>query len=649
VTPAWVASAAGAASVDALWESQQRVPFFIDGLRRREIVREFTARYPDAVPAVLSAADRVLDHTFDLLGSGPMPLGPALPWHTDFKTGREWPLDYASDIDYAELDRPTDVKVPWELSRAQHFTVLGQAYWLTGDERYAQEFVAEVDDWNARNPWAYGVNWICAMDVALRAVSWIWGFHFMGRSAACASPAFRGSFMRALFLHGEYIATHLERGDVNGNHYLCDGVGLVFIGSFFRATRQGRRWLAAGKQIIDQEIFNQTTEDGVDFEKSTAYHRLVLEAFLTSSILLELHGEPPSPQWKARLERMFEFVEAYIKPDGTMPLIGDADDGRVQKLGIQGLNDHRYLLSIGAALFGRPGFKRGAQTFWDEAFWLLGGSGAREFDRLPLPDADPASAAFPSAGFYVLRSARAHVFVDCGEVGMQGRGGHGHNDILSFELWLDGVNLITDCGAYLYTASPEWRDRFRSTAFHNVVQVDGEELNRFPVPPNLWQLRDDARPHDVRWQTSDEVDCFAGSHNGYQRLAPPVRVTRGIELRKPEPQVIVRDQIHGEGVRELVWRFHCDPAITATVSGTDVLLAVAHAREMWMQLVPGSPTISAAIERGWVSPAYGVRVPADVIVLRASTALPVAATFRFGAGRYTAGQLSSLEPQCVNS
>ena len=43
---------------------------------------------------------------------------------------------------------------------------------------------------------------------------------------------------------------------------------------------------------------------------------------------------------------------------------------------------------------------------------------------------------------------------------MHGRGGHGHNDILSFELWLDGMNLVTDCGAYLYTASREWRNRF---------------------------------------------------------------------------------------------------------------------------------------------------------------------------------------------
>ena len=267
------------------------------------------------------------------------------------------------------------------------------------------------------------------------------------------------------------------------------------------------------------EIFNQTTEDGVDFEKSTAYHRLVLEAFLTCGLLLDLHGEPPPPEWRARLERMLEFVEAYVKPDGLVPLIGDADDGRVQKLGPQPLTDHRYLLSTGAAVFGREDFKRAARPV---SMKSRSGSSVRTAPpcstTMPAPESGSQSKAFPDGGFYVLRSARAHVIVDCGEVGMQGRGGHGHNDILGFELWLDGTNFVTDCGAYLYTASREWRNRFRSTAFHNVVQVDDEELNRFLVPDNLWQLQDDARPRDVVWQPGESVDYFRGSHSGYLRL-----------------------------------------------------------------------------------------------------------------------------------
>ena len=510
---------------------------------------------------------------FDLLGSGSVKLGPSLPWHTDFKSGRQWPLLFAPNIDYQELDRPTDIKVPWELSRCQHFTTLGQAYWLTADERYAQEIVDETRDWIARNPWGYGVNWACAMDVALRAVSWIWGFYYIGGSNACASPAFRGEFLRVLYLHGQFVETYIERADVNGNHYLCDGVGLVFLGAFFRSTRKGQRWLRLGTDIIAAEIFNQTTEDGVDFEKSTAYHRLVLEAFLTCGVLLELHGEPLPPSWRARAERMLEFVEAYVKPDGLVPLIGDADDGRIQKLGPQPLADHRYLLSTGAALFGREDFKRAACRFHEESFWLLGPEAGTVFDGLNASLSTPQSRAFPEGGFYVLRSERAHVVVDCGEVGMQGRGGHGHNDILSFELWLDGTNFVTDCGAYLYTPSREWRNRFRSTAFHNVVQVEDEELNRFLIPDNLWQLHDDARPRDVVWRCGEDVDYFRGSHSGYLRLTPPVAVTREIALVKNGPAVIVRDSIDGNG----------EPAADLALSPR----AASHRRDSRRRCAPG--------------------------------------------------------------
>jgi uncharacterized heparinase superfamily protein len=272
---------------------------------------------------------------------------------------------------------------------------------------------------------------------------------------------------------------------------------------------------------------------------------------------------------------------------------------------------------------------------------LLGPDGAAAFDAIDSAAPPPQSAAFPDGGFFVLRSDRAHVIVDCGEVGMHGRGGHGHNDILSFELWLDGMNLVTDCGAYLYTASREWRNRFRSTAFHNVVQVDGEELNRFISPDHLWQLRDDARPQDVVWQPGSRVDYFRGSHTGYLRLAPPITVTREIALFKDGHDVVVRDAVGGTGTRELTWRFHLDPAVGAEIVGDEVRLSTG-GREAWLQLVSTPRGMTMTIEDGWSSPSYGVRAEIRVIVLRVRIAVPQAATFRFGLVRLPLNRLHDL-------
>jgi hypothetical protein len=620
-------SDAGASSIDGLWQELAGAPFFLHPSDRDRWTTAFVTRYPDATREIIDAAERVLRHEFDLLGSGTCSLGPQLPWLEDFKTHRTWPLQYSPDIEFSELDRPTDVKVPWELSRCQHFGVLGQAYWLTGDERYAQEYVDQVSDWIDRNPWGQGVNWICAMDVALRAANWIWGFYFFAASRACATAAFRGRLLRSLYLHGEWVSTHLEKGPVNGNHYLTDGVGLVFLGTFFTRTVKGRHWLDQGRAIVLEEMLVQVTEDGVDFEGSTAYHRLVLELFLTGYQLLRLHGETiPAPQWQ-RLERMFEFVEAYVKPDGLAPLVGDADDGRVQILGRQAIGDHRYLLSTAAVIFSRGDFKRGAGAFWEESFWVLGPEAATAFDRLAVATEPPASTAFVAGGYFVLREADTHVFIDCANVGMRGIGGHGHNDILSFELVLSGVPLVTDCGAYLYTASREWRNRFRSTAFHSTIQVDGEEVNRFVGPHALWQFHNDATPVDVSFRQEPGRDRFRGSHAGYQRLPAPVSVTREVALARGRALVAVADTVDGAGSHLVEWRFPLDPGVQAEILGHDVRF-VHDGRERW--LLPTAPLAGAwSLEPGWVSTSYGVRRETRVLTLRVQLQLPQQMTYLF--------------------
>jgi len=638
----------GAADVDELWDMLASQPFFIVGRNRRRFASDFAVRHTGFRDEVVRRADAVIRHQFDLLGSGPQQLGTPLPWHTDFKSGRQWPLAYCRDIEYNELDRPSDVKVPWELSRCQHFTILGQAYWFTGDERYAAEFVAETIDWIDANPFSLGINWACAMDVALRAVSWIWGFHYFADTSVCRDRRFRSRFLRALYLHGEFIVRHLEKADLNGNHYLCDGVGLVFLGCFFDRARSARRWLALGRSIVEEEIFAQTTADGVDFELSTAYHRLVLEGFLTAYLLLARRGEEPRPECWGRLERMCEFVAAYTKPNGLAPLVGDADDGRIQILGTQRTNDHRYLLSSAAIVFGRSDFKLAAGRCWEETSWLLGADAPDRFDRVPEEKQPPASAAFPGGGFYVLRTRHAHVFVDCGEVGFGGRGGHGHNDILSFELYLNGLNLISDCGAYLYTASREWRNKFRSTAFHNTVQVDGEELNRFIAPDALWRLRYDARPLDPIMWTGDTVAAFRGGHGGYERLSAPVSHTRLIAADAHHPRVLVQDWIAGEGRHELVWRFHFDPSVAADVDGNDVRLSH-QGQVVWFMPVPDDATLSLSIEDGWVSPGYGVKMPARVAVWAGTLPVPVRASFLFAATRSSSDERVEIARALVAS
>ena len=290
----------------------------------------------------------------------------------------------------SNLTNDADVKLPYELSRMQHLPTLGKAYCLTGKESYARELVAQVTHWLDDNPYLVGVNWTCAMDVAIRIVNIIWALAFIEGSPS-VTPVFRRRVLVSIWQHGQYLVRHLEysiRPDgriSNNNHYLSNIVGLVYLGLLFPEFKAAQNWRRIGIKGLSEEMEWQVHADGADYESSISYHRLVLELFTSAALLCRLNGVQLSDAFWKRLEDMYSFTLHVARPDGKVPQVGDADDGRLHILSDYGRwdrTDHRYLLSIGAALFNRPDIKRAAGAFSEEAFWLLGSDGARRFDAL---------------------------------------------------------------------------------------------------------------------------------------------------------------------------------------------------------------------------------------------------------------------------
>jgi hypothetical protein len=574
----------------------------------------FELRFPGERDRILALADCALSHCVDLFGSGPVELGTRIDWHRDFKSGKRWAPAFCKSIRYNDLDRPSDVKVPWELSRMQWLIPLVQAFALTGDDRYAAKVRDLIDDWIANNPHGASINWACTMDVALRAICWIWFFHLLGRSAPWTDAGFRERFLKHLYLHGDFVSRHLEKADVNGNHYTADLAGLAMVGQFFADLREGRRWRDKGWDALSGEISNQVFADGVDFEASVAYHRLVQELFLWPALYRQRCGLPVAAAYLDRLATMARFTEAYSRPDGSAPLWGDADDARVLPFGGQDINDHRYLIGLVGLTVDDPelvGRSRGPDP---EIAWALG---LDALDRLPAENrASPRSLAFPHGGFFILRDVRNHVFIDCGPLGLAGRGGHGHNDLLSFEAALDGVTLISDCGAYQYTGDYRERNRFRSTAYHNTPEVDGEEIYRFTSPRDLWTLCDDADPRPGEFASGDDESFFYCAHTGYARLEDPVIVHRRFLLDHRADRLTIEHEFECAGAHEVAVPFHFAIGAEASLVGANGVRLIRGPEQF--ALAWEGQGWRATIEQARVSPSYGVAVPTQRLVLRSS-------------------------------
>jgi uncharacterized heparinase superfamily protein len=543
-------------SIEALWQRLAQAPSL--GFTQPVDRLQYQLCCPQDEVRILDAAEQAMQHRVSLLGTGWIDLGDRIDWHRDYKTGIRWQPQYITRISYSNPNDPSDVKIPWEISRMQWLMPLGQAYLLTGDERYAQKVRAVLEHWIAENPCAQSVNWTCTMEAAMRIFVWTWFFQVFNKSQAWQSEEFKGLFLRNLYLHGDFTEQHIERSDINGNHYTADAAAMVVAGCFFGEGNAPQRWNRLGWQWLNDELPKQVFADGVDYEASIPYHRLVLELFFWPMRYRQLLQQPISEQYIEYLRRMAWFSLAYTQPNGQVPVWGDADDARTLPFDNTHINDHRYLAAMVGLAIQDSGLLKYTAGPKVETFWQYGQA---SLSQLAETSPDRQSMAFPEGGFYVMAHGDHHVVIDCGPLGLANRGGHGHNDLLSFEAVLAGERLIADCGAYVYTADFKERNNFRSTAYHNTPQVDGQEINRYIRWDYLWNLHHDANFEVKHWEHNDELTVFVGSHDGYRRLEDTFELERQIELRHQEGSLVIQDSFRMQESHQVSIPFHLDPLV----------------------------------------------------------------------------------------
>jgi hypothetical protein len=583
----------------------------------------YVARFPGSVRGVLRNAEAICRHEFELLGTGICFWGHPIDWHLDPKSDYRWPKTfYTALYPLSTTGQGVDVKLPYELSRMQHLPTLGKAYCLTKDERYAQELVEQISHWLIENPCHVGVNWACAMDVAIRIVNILWGLVFVEESAAITID-FKKRLFASVWEHGQYLVRHLEfgiRSDGtirNHNHYLANIVGLTYLGILFPEFKAAEIWRRIGVAALIKEMEQQVYTDGVDYESSTSYHRLVLELFTSASLLCRLNNVTLSNAFWSKLEKMYNFTLYVTRPDGKVPQVGDADDGRLHILSEYGMwdrTDHRYLLSIGAVLFNRADMKAMVGTFSEEAFWLLGPAGGVAFDAIEETSGTLGSMAFADAGFYLMRSDKNYLLACCNPVGTAETGNHKHNDLLSYEFYADGHAFIVDPGTYIYTAAPEWRNCFRSTSYHNTVVIDQQEQNRFWLG-KIFRLVPDAKPIVHQWESTSEADRLDVEHTGYQRFTCPVSHRRMFYFDKRTNRVSITDTLQGTGAHTADWYWHFDYGVTVQVVEEYVFMARVGETMLYIRVLAQHPLV-AEMQDGWVSRQYGIKLPAKILQLR---------------------------------
>ena len=582
-------------------------------------------RWPDAFTQADARSAAASEGKFDLLGSGRTSVvGPdgRLAWHRDFKSG----ADYPPDILYMDLPRSlgiegTDIKVPWELSRFQH--VFG--FLWTGSGEYDRVFLDQWRDWVGANPVGRGVNWACAMDVALRAISWT-------AAMACWwdrwDQATRRAMWAALVEHGHFIHGNLEWGPVaRSNHYYSDITGLAVLGAVLAGYPPAARWARFAAGQLHRETLAQFAPDGLDKECSTSYHRLMVELATLGMLACRVSGRPLPTGSQKRIARAYEAIFVLAGASGRQVLIGDNDSGRAFPMVYRADTDVAYMYALGKALFPEADLPAGPTS--PELALLFGAEAVAQAPEDPARPAGPGrcGAALRDSGLFVLGTDVNRMVVRCGPVGYRPIGAHLHLDQLSVCLSVAGREILVDPGQACYTPWPQRSLYYRSTEAHNTVTVDGQ-LQTWAEPDRIgycYAAMGNPGPACEAFKAAATGARFVGRHEGYRRLSGGGDHRRAVEFHAGSMTWTVTDTLELQGPHEYVWRFHLHPEVRADRQGETWRLERGGAAVELRWVRPQG--LTARLEQGWYSPCYGREEPTRTLVMAGRLADTVEAAF----------------------
>src|SRR5262249_51808206 len=185
-----------------------------------------------------------------------------------------------------------------------------------------------------------------ALEPARRVVTWLWVLPLVLGSPRF-TPSLCASIVRSLVAQARHVGQNLSLYSSPNTHLVAEALGLFVVGTVLPELDAASGWRERGRALLEEAIALHVDDDGVYREASLYYHAYAVEFFLLAVILAERNGRPLAPSVRTRLARMLEALAWLVRPDGTLPNVGDADGGRGLRLGAPSLGRVDELLASG--------------------------------------------------------------------------------------------------------------------------------------------------------------------------------------------------------------------------------------------------------------------------------------------------------------
>lgn len=487
------------------------------------------ANWSEEVDHILRIAEEVCDQIFLF----------DLKW--DMERTYE-PVNFDGEINW-RYQPDKDPEFIFQFNRHRFFICLGQAYALTGDEKYAKTYVNQICHWikneqlDQRN--STNTTWR-TIEAGIRGEYWSKALRYFEHSPSLTEEAV-DLIYHSMLEHADYLAKCNSPYHLISNWGVLENHGLFEIAVTLPQSRQTKEWARLALSRLEKEIRVQVMRDGVQWEQSPMYHNEVLHCYQDVILLATRnHLEVPSIIMD-KVKAMTYADVSWIKPNHCQIMQGDSDD-----------TDLRDFISTSAYLFKDPILKyAGFEKLDFESVWDLGIQAATEYEQLASKEPDFTSCALADSGNYYLRSnwseAANLLHFHCGTLGA----GHGHSDKLHVDLVAYGEDILVDAGRYNYVTGVE-RFAFKDPEAHNTITVDHQ---KFTVCKDSWECSKLSQPVKQAFYSTKDYEFVQGGHLGYMDMANAVFVNRKVIHIKPNIYILA-DELYTGGEHNYQQYFH---------------------------------------------------------------------------------------------
>lgn len=411
------------------------------------------------------------------------------------------PVVFTGEIDW--LHQPgDDPEWIFAFNRMRFWVCLGQAYILTGDEKYTRAFISQMTQWIAgvrRDDPRAAQAWR-TIEAGIRMENWLKAIRYF-RDSSLLDETVLKTFVDGVTDHAEYIMGVWNSYNLMSNWGVLANHGLFMAGALLPASPRTAEYLATAVRRLEAESRIQVYPDGMQWEQSPMYHNEVLRGFLDVVAVAGM-GEVRLPPGFVRKTHAMALADFWLrKPDGHEPMMGDSDD-----------IDMRDIISRAALVFSDGLLRSAGYPVLDyESSWDFGMPGVEAYDRLEGSLPAETSHHLQDSGNITFRTGwtedAAYLRFHCGTLGA----GHGHADKMHYDLFAHGEDILVDPGRYTYVDKPE-RFEFKDSSAHNTFMISGIPLYR---GMDSWECSDLSRAVNVRHVDRNGIGYAEGGQLGY--------------------------------------------------------------------------------------------------------------------------------------